>query len=278
MRLSLDRGSLYYERLGVGTPMLLMHGGLGLDHTTLRPWLDPLADSLELVYYDHLANGRSDFTGDPEELTHELWVETADELRAHLGHERVLLFGHSYGAFLALEYALRHGDRLVGLVLSDVAPALDYPEAMMANARRQADGEETLQTVTEALSGPASSDEAFARMFRRIHRIYFKDYDPQEHDRVLEDVVFRADALNRSTFACLPEYDVTARLGEIGVPTLVLSGVADWITPPDHGGSRVAEGIPGAEHVVFQESGHWPFVEENERFLTVVQDWLAGPA
>lgn len=274
MILPLDDGSLYYETAGSGPPMLAMHGGLGLDHTVFRPWLDPLGRRVELIYYDHLANGRSEFAGDPQSLSHEVWVETADRLREHLGHERVILFGHSYGAFLALEYALRHPGRVAALILSNVAPALDYPEAIMANAQRKAPDEATFQTVVDLLSGPAASDAAWAEGFRRIAPLYFHRWDPAVGGAVLEDVRFRADALNRATFGCLPSYNVESRLGEIAAPTLVLSGADDWITPPDHGGARVAAGIPGAEHIVFERSGHWPFVEETEHFLRVVEEWL----
>lgn len=275
MLVPLANGSLYCERLGHGRPMLLMHGGLGLDHTVFRPWLDPLADSAELIFYDHLANGRSPFDGAPEELTHELWVDSADQLRAHLGHERVVLFGHSYGALLALEYALRHPDRLDALILSNVAPALDYPEAVMANARRKAPDDATFQAVIDLLSGPLPDDDAWAAAFRRVFPLYFHDYDPARHDAVLDDVAFRVAPMNRSTFECLPSFAVEDRIGGITVPTLVLSGADDWIMPPEHAGDRVAAAIPDAQHVVFQHSGHWPFVEENDRFIEVVRGWLA---
>jgi proline iminopeptidase len=260
---------------GTGPPVLLMHGGLGLDHTTLRPWLDPLADSYELIYYDHLANGRSRFSGDPEQLTHELWVETADGLRRQLGHEKLMVFGHSYGGILALEYTLRHPDRVLALIVSNCAPAFDYPEAVMANAQRKASSEAEFQAVVDVLSRPVANDAEAAAAFRRIHPLYFHDYDPGRHDRVLQDAEFRATALNRSMFACLPTFNVVGRLGEIAVPTLVLSGADDWIMPPEHAGARLAAGIPAAEHVIFDESGHWPFVEETDRYLAVVRQWLA---
>lgn len=274
MQFSPDDGSLFYETIGDGPPMLLMHGGLGLDHTTLRPWLDPLADSVELIYYDHLANGRSAFEGDPETLTHEVWVETADSLRAHLGHDRVILFGHSYGGILALEYALAHPERVEALIVSNTAPAFDYAEAVMANAKRKAASEAAFQDVVDVLSGPVLSDAQAAAAFQRIHPLYFHEYDPARHDAVLEEVRFRAVAMNRSTFACLPAYDVKERLGEIEPPTLVLSGADDWIMPSEHAGARLAAGIAGADHVVFEESGHWPFVEETDRYLHTIRAWL----
>lgn len=256
--------------------MLLMHGGLGLDHTTLRPWLDPLADRLQLIFFDHLANGRSTYSGDRTALDHRLWVETADALRSGLGHERLIVFGHSYGALLALEYTLRHGDRVEGLILSNVAPALDYPDVVMSNAKRKSPDDEVFQSVIRTLSGPSPDDAAWAESFRAISPLYFHSYEPARHDAVLENVRFRAEPANRSTFGCLPTYDLRGRLGEIHAPTLVISGADDWIMPPEHAGARVAAEIEGAEHVIFERSGHWPFVEETDRFIAVAREWLTG--
>ena len=97
--------TLYYETIGQGTPMFIMHGGLGMDHSYFRPWLDALADQVTLVYYDHRANGRSERPANLDGVTHATWAADADALREHLGYDQILLFGHSYGGFLAQEYA-----------------------------------------------------------------------------------------------------------------------------------------------------------------------------
>ena len=62
-KVSVNGTDLYYVVTGDGPPCLVMHGGLGMDHTYLRPWLDPLKDTLQLVYYDHRGNGRSTSPG-----------------------------------------------------------------------------------------------------------------------------------------------------------------------------------------------------------------------
>ena len=98
---------LFYTEAGHGVPCLVMHGGLGVDHTQFREWLDPLGDVLRLIYYDHRGNGRS---GRPpiETLTFDQLVADADALRAHLGYDQIAVMGHSYGGCLALLYALRY--------------------------------------------------------------------------------------------------------------------------------------------------------------------------
>jgi proline iminopeptidase len=112
----LNGTDLFYVEAGTGTPCLVMHGGLGVDHTHLRRWLDPLGDVLHLVYYDHRHNGRSGRPG-IDSLTHEQFVADADALRAHLGLRRIAVLRHSYGGCLALEYALRHPEDAERLAL-----------------------------------------------------------------------------------------------------------------------------------------------------------------
>src|SRR5689334_22921091 len=88
-------------------PMLTLHGGPGFDHTYLARGLDVLSDEIEVIYYDQLGSGRSER---PATLDGgmEVWVDEVDALREHLGHDKVVLFGHSFGSFIAIEYALRY--------------------------------------------------------------------------------------------------------------------------------------------------------------------------
>src|ERR1051326_1741859 len=137
MHASINCDSIFYDTHGHGRPLLLIHGGTGLDHTYLRPWMDPLGDQAQLIFYDLLGNGRSDRPTSFERITMESWADDADGLRAHLGHEKIILLGHSFGGFIAQVYALRHPEWLAGLILCDTAPALDYPEVAVRSEERR---------------------------------------------------------------------------------------------------------------------------------------------
>ena len=58
------------------------------------------------------------------------------------------------------------------------------------------------------------------------------------------------------------------------MPTLVISGRDDWVTPPTQGGKRIHDAIPNSQLVIFEQSGHWPFIEEKAYFRQVLTDWL----
>ena len=109
MRVTLPDGyRMNVEEVGAGFPLIVLHGGPGLDHTTFRPWLDPLGDDFRLLYVDERGQGRSDRV-DPETLSVERFARDVDLLAEALGLERFALLGHSFGAIVATWHAIENG-------------------------------------------------------------------------------------------------------------------------------------------------------------------------
>ncbi|MEJ2560758.1 MAG: alpha/beta hydrolase, partial [Anaerolineae bacterium] len=169
---SVNGTGLFYVSAGEGLPCLVMHGGLGVDHSYLHPWLDPLGDMLHLIYYDHRRNGRSG-RAPKETMTHAQLAADADALRSHLGFDRVAILGHSYGGFIALEYGLRYPAQVSHLILMDTAPAFNYDAEIRENARRQGATEQMLAALGAA---PATDDE-LRRKLQLIAPLYFQQFD-----------------------------------------------------------------------------------------------------
>src|SRR5512139_3132505 len=115
--MSIRDASLFVKVIGQGYPLLLMHGGPGLDHTSLLA-LQPLADQFTLIFYDHRCNGRSE-GADVTSMTWENLTADADALRQTLGFDKWAVLGHSFGGYVALEYALRYPHSLSHLLLVD---------------------------------------------------------------------------------------------------------------------------------------------------------------
>ena len=272
-----ESDGLFHVTHGAGRPLLALHGGLGLDHTTLRPSLDALGGAATVVFADLRGCGRSPGPDDPagwEALDHAAWVADLDALREHLGYERWAVFGHSYGGVLALEYARRYPGRVDGLVLCATAPSMSHAESVLGAVLARATPEQAA-ALLDAFSTPRPSDEALEATWRTIAPLYLHRPTPERLAAVCDGIAFSAGAFNRTIFGCLPAFDAHPWLGDVDAPALVLSGRHDWLYPPEHGGEPLAEGLPDAEHVVFEESGHCPFVEEPDRFVRVVSDWLA---
>jgi proline iminopeptidase len=260
---------LYYIEHGKGLPCLVMHGGMGIDHTYLHPWLDSIGDVLHLVYYDHRGNGRS--SRPPiETLTWEELAADANALREYLGLDRTVLIGHSFGGFVALEYALRYPQYLSHLILIDTAPAWDYMEEIVANTERKG----LTPEMREALTRQGTfTDEEFGNHLRTIAPLYFYKYKPEVAEKLFSKIVFCASAAERGN-ELQKNYNVVPRLSEIHIPTLLLVGIDDFICPPSQA-HRMQKNIPNSELVIFERSGHLPYIEEPDAFFSAVRSWLA---
>ena len=276
MYAQINGNETFYTIHGQGRPMLLLHGGPGLDHTYFRPWLDPLSDRIQLIYYDQLGMGRSSRPENYEGIGIDTWAQEADALRQYLGLNRMLLLGHSFGGFIAQEYALRYGEHLAGLILCDTAPLIDYPEVIVGNAQARGTPEQ-VQTVVAGLSNPAAfaDDTLWRQAWRTILPLYFHQYDPKVGEAMDEQTHYSGRAFSHGFSRCLPTFNVLDRLGEISAPTLLLGGQHDWIAPPALSAERLHTGIPGSQLVLFEESGHFPFIEQQDQFVNVISDWMA---
>src|SRR3954471_23664427 len=113
---------LFERRIGAGPPTVVLHGGPGAHHDYLLPGFDALAVGRELIYYDQRGGGRSPVARDvPVGWTEQ--VADLEALRERWSFHRLTLAGYSWGALLALLYALHHPERVERLALISPAPA-----------------------------------------------------------------------------------------------------------------------------------------------------------
>jgi len=270
--------SLFFDVIGHGDPLLLMHGGPGADHWTLLPFKQ-LADRFTLIFYDHRCNGRS--TGAAvTSMTWENLAADADALRAQLGFERWTVLGHSFGGHVALEYALRYPDRLSNLILMDTAAEsrwLQHNAALVL-----ADwgfSPKKVELAKRWFNGEVEpSQTQFVLSLMRLGDAY----DP--HTSLLESmrVIFRERRSRRrpKTYAfasrhLLPGWSVVDRLDEIQVPTLVMAGREDFVFPPESQ-RQLVDAIPDAQLHIVERAGHNPHDERTQEVMRLVTDFLTS--
>ncbi len=262
---------LYYDEFGSGTPFLVMHGGLGIDHTYLHPTLDPLGDIFKLIFYDHRGHGRS---GRPpiNTITYEQLADDANALRERLGYEKIGVMGNSAGGYVALNYAIRHPKNISYLILLDTAPAFDYIEEMMANLQRK----NPTQEIIETLNAPVDPTiEGFRNQFKIIQPLYFHEYTSEAEEmsnRLIDKMIINPEAA-ALTDSLMPKYNVSSQLTKIEVPTLILVGKDDFVCPPSQA-QRMHDSIPNSELHIFEKCGHYPYFETPGEFFRVVRDWF----
>jgi len=270
--LSIHGTELAYKVVGKGEPCLVMHGGLGFDHTMLHPGLDRLSKTCELVYYDHRGHGKS---GRPplHTLTWEQLAHDAEGLRRHRGYHRICIIAHSMGAFHALEYALRYPQVLHRLILIAAVPAFDYFSQVVANMRERGASDELVACFD---FNRMTNDEVFKKMMHRVGPMYFHNPTEELVQQAFGRMQGCAESCRR-TPSLIQGYSLEGTLNEVKVPTPVLAGGDDFLAPVSQV-KRLSNGISTSTMVVFESSGHFPYLEEPERFLSIVRDWLATPA
>lgn len=263
----LNGTSIWYEQEGTGPPCLVLHGGLGVDHTLYQGTITPLGERVRLVYLDHRGNGRS---GRPpaDTITMEQLADDAAALARHLGLEHVVVLGHSYGGFVAQELTLRYPELVSALILIGTTPgqlgATESPD--------DDQGPPPPPELAAAMSVIPSTDDELAVGMRDLFRFYLHRLDPAEIEPVLAATIFDVEAMIRG-FEVLAGWSAVDRLHAIAAPTLVLAGRHDVFTSWPQS-VRIATRIPAAELVVFEDSGHMPWLDEPDRFFDVVVDWL----
>jgi proline iminopeptidase len=256
------------EVVGAGFPLVVLHGGPGMDHSMFRPWLDPLGDAFRLLYVDGRSQGRSERV-DPATLSVETFARDVDLLAEALGLERFALLGHSFGAIVTTWHAIELGSA-AAYVISGGA---DETNAMLA------DVEASLEALGESGRPIAESWEAekaveteveLAELMRVQMPFHFEGEVPPGYG---EDAVYSPDVLRHFARNGYGDFDYGPHLGRVRRPTLVIVGERDRTTTPR--AARVLhDGIEDSELVVVPGVGHMSFVEDQATYLDAVRAFL----
>lgn len=275
MELRVAGHSVFVETLGHGGALVTLHGGPGLDHAWFRPALDSLSNKAKIVFYDQAGCGRS-ARDVPLEGGYGTWVGELEGLRVALGAERMVLLGHAAGSQLALAYAARFPANVAGLVLCAASAKSDFaPQALELGRRLH--GAAKIQEWTAALSAPVRDDEHYRAIWKQLLPLYFKRFDAGAVAVVAEIEArarFSAASLNYGMAVAAPAFDVVAQLPTITAPTLLVTGASDWLAPHDACTKPLLAGLPRVRLEVFEQSAHFPFIEERARFVKLVGDFL----
>jgi pimeloyl-ACP methyl ester carboxylesterase len=246
MRIDAGGFGLHAATSGRGAPALVCLHGL-VD--TLEIW-DPFVEALAgrgcSLRYDQRGHGRSDAPAGP--YTRE---DLARDTRAVLDHEgidRAILVGHSMGGVVAMEAALKHPDRVIGLVLLGTTSRVGGKVAAWYERIAQAGEQEGLEGIRREIHGPRSQRmlQGDARGIAEVTRM----------------------------LASLHDDPLGPKLSEIGCPALVVVGDKDPMGP--RASEILSEELPNAELQVLQGCGHWVQVEAAGQLVSRLDAWLDG--
>jgi proline iminopeptidase len=268
--------SLFVKVVGQGYPLLLMHGGPGLDHTSLLP-LQPLADQFTLVFYDQRCNGRSQ-GAEISSMTFENLTADAEALRQALGFDQWAVLGQSFGGNVALEYALRYPQSLSHLVLINTGGDQwwvnhNAPQILAKRGYSSA----AVQAASRFYNGQIKPAEYMRTLLKFGFAYYYhlnlldlaKDlvFGPHQKIRPETTIFGYAQLLNGWT--------VMERLNEIQMPALVMAGRYDFLFPPEHQ-AMLADRLPNAQLELIERAGHNPQIERTDEVIQGIKRFFAS--
>jgi pimeloyl-ACP methyl ester carboxylesterase len=239
-------------------------------------YLDPLGDECRLVLVDQRSQGLSD-PAPAETWTLERMAADVGELAEAMGFDRYATLGHSYGAFVVLQQAVDQPGHAAATIVSSGTASARHLAAVQANLAAF----EPVELREQVARSWAREQEARTReecdvLLHDQLPFHFADpRDPRigEFERRTAGTVATPDVLRHFATADYGAIEVEDRLGEVTQPVLVLAGRHDR-TCVLAAGEAIAAGISGAELVVFEQSGHFSYAEENEAYLGAVRRFL----
>ena len=279
---------VWYEIEGQGEPLLLIPGGGGGSHDYYHPYFSDLAKSFRVIYYDGYGRGNSDRAKSPSEYSLARDVEEVEALRKALGLEKMHVLGHSYGGFVAQGYALKYPGAVGKLVLANTfVSGADYQESndhinteIRFHLPEIWSKVEKLRAQGYVSSSPEMQEAYFAHIATMQELFYF--YDPANASKI----VFNEHTFNTEQYYAITGPDSDFQLGpqmlrmsngeglsKFPRPILIIIGRADGIVPPRLA-LKTARHPKQAETVIFEKSGHFPFIEETSKTMEVLEAFL----
>lgn len=275
----------WYEA-GNGPTLVFLHGGPGDDHQYLRTLAEPLTKDFRCILYDQRGSGHSPLSRLTQETLHiERFLADLDALRLHLGESRFRLVGHSWGATLALLYSVYFSEYVERVVLIGLGP-LSNELAQVASANllkplSQAEREACEELAAQRRLARTSGD---LQKHRELHvqlvaeyyvRSWF--YSPEAAARfpIQYQSMYSYNPL--ISIYLLPSVEqmqsqMWKQLSQVTAPVLILYGYQDF--EPITQAYLLKEALPHAQVCLLNECGHVPWLEQPERCIQVIEDFL----
>jgi proline iminopeptidase len=279
-----DGVRLWYAETGKGSPVIVIHGGPGMDHATLAADLSPLEHHHRVIYYDQRGGGLSTLPADPALLTIDHHVADLEALRQHIGLEKVTLLAHSFGPAIAALYAIRypeHVDRMIFLAPLPPRKGKFFEEFGASLRNRLSDAQrkraEELQKEFE------TSNDVTA-----VCHEYWSIMTPPRLAKSVSPAVVKSDLCaappdalrygmtktNAATFASLGDWDWIAALSRVKARTLIIHGEEDAI--PMAMVSEWVTALPNARILRLPHTAHFPHAEQPKIVFSAIETFLRG--
>ncbi|MEP6884618.1 MAG: proline iminopeptidase-family hydrolase [Gammaproteobacteria bacterium] len=273
---------IYFRAIGKGPPLMVLHGGPGSTHDYFLPFLLPLARQHQLVFIDERGSGRSQQLSDPKGYTLDAMVKDVEAVRVTLDLGKIDLLGHSFGGILAQAYAVAHPTALHKLILAGTGSSAARIDADLARVKNSANKATRQRIDALEQQGITDKDGAQLQEYRKLadeaelafnYHVRLPSWnagaDPISWD-VLGEMWGRKSDFHID--GNLRGFDFIPSLKNLSVPTLVIYGDHDLVTPATAEQTHAA--LAGSQLVEVAQSGHQTFVDQPDVFMDAVETFL----
>lgn len=270
----------YFNTVGKGDTIIVLHGGPGFSHKYLKPQLDSLLSSyFTLLYYDQRGSGWSEGENDTSRLNIESFVQDLEQIRNHFNLKKLNLLGHSFGGLLAMFYSIEYPNKVSSLILvdSDAASyALRTPyQIKTINSR--------LSTSQQVYLDSIEQTDRFISYDPDSYEVYYKSYlttyfaNPADTAKLILGFdaknVPKINTTNSIVRANLGQYDIHSKLPNITCRTLIMQGTKSVFSV--EGAMAIKQHIKNSDLQLFENCGHFEYIESPAKFKRLILDFYA---
>ncbi|MEJ8800686.1 alpha/beta fold hydrolase [Pontibacter sp. H249] len=289
---NLHDGARYYTLNGVKhwvsikgstnqtTPIVIVHGGPGGNNYTFERTAGPkLEEFATVVYYEQRGGGRSEAPKDPEDYALQTLISDLDVLRDSLGVQKMTLLGYSFGAELSLRYAATHPDRVEKLILS--APAELSKSNMLVQIQgfysigdsKVKSGIENIMQDTTSLEAKYSSVWGIVSTPTVDKFLFLNPENAIKNRQMWSESKLVNTGLMAKVYLKNNKGDLIEKSAGLQTPALIISGAYDK-NGGLHTGLALKQSLGNATIRIYENSAHFPDIEETERFAEDVKSFV----
>ena len=279
-----DGVKIWHQETGRGTPVIIIHGGPGMDQESLARDLTPLEKHHRVIEYDQRGGGLSTLPADTKLLTIDHHVDDLEALRKHLHLDKVTLIAHSFGPAIAATYAMRYPERVERMIfLSPIPPRKGkFFEEYGTTLRSRVSQDDLARANAIQKEMPESKD------VNALCREYWKIMTPPRLAQGVPITVVKSDLCaapgaailygntktNPTTFGSLGDWNWIDALAKVKAPTLIIHGEEDAI--PMAMVSEWVTALPNARILRLAHTGHFPHAEQPQIVFPAIDKFLGG--
>ena len=273
-----DRAKLFCTVEGKGSPIIVLHGGPGLSQDYLLPQMNKLAENHLVIFYDQRGSGKSEGGQNEALMQLSVFIEDIEAIRKNFGLEKVSILGHSWGGFLAMNYAIAYPEAIGKLILLNSMPSTseDLELFLQEWTRRMTPHMDELNQIQNSKEFAAGDPDTMANYLQIIFRTYCALKESadvlqlQASPEANRKWIKTSEHFSQTLFA-MP-FNLDPDLKELSCKTLIVHSDRDPI--PLSTAKHLSKVIPSSQLVVLKDCGHFPYVEKPEELFPILETFL----